>query len=73
MAAVAAVHDELLAAAAQVGEDPGVVFAVGPVEIVFEAELRAAVQAKAGSRCGRSERRPTAAPTTQPPRSAGRP
>ncbi|WP_331746102.1 trypco2 family protein [Streptomyces virginiae] len=39
--AVAAVRDELLEAAARVGEDPGVVFAVGPVEMDFEVELRA--------------------------------
>ncbi|MFI7359888.1 trypco2 family protein [Streptomyces avidinii] len=46
--AVAAVRDELLSAAAQVGEDPGVVFAVGPVEMEFEVELRADAKAKAG-------------------------
>ncbi|MGW8365901.1 trypco2 family protein [Streptomyces wedmorensis] len=46
--AVAAVRDELLEAAARVGEDPGVVFAVGPVEMDFEVELRADVKAKAG-------------------------
>ncbi|MGW2275303.1 trypco2 family protein [Streptomyces yangpuensis] len=48
MDAVAAVRDELLAAAAQVSEDPGVVFAVGPVEMEFEVELRADAKAKAG-------------------------
>ncbi|MFD7079052.1 trypco2 family protein [Streptomyces sp. NPDC059918] len=46
--AVAAVRDELVAAAAQVGEDPGVVFAVGPVAMEFEVELRADAKAKAG-------------------------
>ncbi|MEU1285279.1 trypco2 family protein [Kitasatospora sp. NPDC005856] len=46
--AVAAVRDELLAAAARVGDDPGVVFAVGPVEMEFEVELRADAKAKAG-------------------------
>ncbi|MFF7590329.1 trypco2 family protein [Kitasatospora purpeofusca] len=46
--AVAAVRDELLAAAAQVGDDPQVVFAVGPVEMEFEVELRADAKAKAG-------------------------
>ncbi|MFE6835114.1 trypco2 family protein [Streptomyces sp. NPDC057705] len=46
--AVAAVRDELLAAAAHVGEDPEVVFAVGPVEMEFEVELRADAKAKAG-------------------------
>ncbi len=46
--AVAAVRDELLKAAAQVGDDPGVVFAVGPVEMGFEVELRADAKAKAG-------------------------
>ncbi|WP_331746101.1 trypco2 family protein [Streptomyces virginiae] len=46
--AVAAVRDELLRAAAQVGEDPGVLFAVGPVRMEFEVELRADAKAKAG-------------------------
>ncbi|MEV6735370.1 trypco2 family protein [Streptomyces sp. NPDC051364] len=45
--AVAAVRDELLEAAARVGEDPGVVFAVGPVEMDFEVELRADAKATA--------------------------
>ncbi|MFI1067737.1 trypco2 family protein [Streptomyces spororaveus] len=44
--AVAAVRDELLEAAARAGEDPGVVFAVGPVEMEFEVELRADTKAK---------------------------
>ncbi|MEU6868254.1 trypco2 family protein [Streptomyces sp. NPDC046876] len=48
MDAVAAVRDELLEAAARVGEDPGVVFAVGPVTMDFEVELRADAKAKAG-------------------------
>ncbi|MEU8625858.1 trypco2 family protein [Streptomyces sp. NPDC048669] len=46
--AVAAVRNELLAAAAQVGEDPRMVFAVGPVGMEFEVELRADAKAKAG-------------------------
>ncbi|ARE79436.1 hypothetical protein B6R96_36015 (plasmid) [Streptomyces sp. Sge12] len=46
--AVAAVRDELIEAAGRAGEDPGVVFAVGPVEMEFEVELRADVKAKAG-------------------------
>ncbi|MBD0675156.1 trypco2 family protein [Streptomyces sp. CBMA156] len=46
--AVAAVRDELLEAAARVGNDPGVVFTVGPVEMEFEVELRADAKAKAG-------------------------
>ncbi|MFE7560158.1 trypco2 family protein [Kitasatospora sp. NPDC057500] len=46
--AVAAVRDELLEAAARAGEDPQVVFAVGPVEMEFEVELRADAKAKAG-------------------------
>ncbi|MER5618213.1 trypco2 family protein [Streptomyces sp. NPDC002215] len=48
--AVAAVRDELIAAAAQGGEHPEVVFAVGPVEMEFEVELRADAKAKAGFR-----------------------
>ncbi|MET9536938.1 trypco2 family protein [Streptomyces sp. NPDC006553] len=44
--AVAAVRDELLEAAARAGDDPGVVFAVGPVEMEFEVELRADAKAK---------------------------
>ncbi|MFD0260951.1 trypco2 family protein [Kitasatospora indigofera] len=44
--AVAAVRDELLKAAARVGEDPQVVFAVGPVEMEFEVELRADTKVK---------------------------
>lgn len=46
--AVAAVRDELLEAAARAGDDPRVVFAVGPVEMEFEVELRADAKAKAG-------------------------
>ncbi|KJY35969.1 trypco2 family protein [Streptomyces sp. NRRL S-495] len=46
--AVAAVRDELLEAAARAGDDPGVVFAVGPVEMEFEVELRVDAKAKAG-------------------------
>ncbi|MFF0415596.1 trypco2 family protein [Kitasatospora sp. NPDC004745] len=46
--AVAAVRDELLEAAARAGDDPGVVFAVGQVEMEFEVELRADAKAKAG-------------------------
>ncbi|MFB7675810.1 trypco2 family protein [Kitasatospora purpeofusca] len=46
--AVAAVRDELLEAAARAGDDPQVVFAVGPVETEFEVELRADAKAKAG-------------------------
>ncbi len=46
--AVAAVRDELLEAAARAGDDPEVVFAVGPVEMEFEVELRADAKAKAG-------------------------
>ncbi|MFB6829313.1 trypco2 family protein [Streptomyces hydrogenans] len=46
--AVAAVRDELLEAAARAGDNPGVVFAVGPVEMEFEVELRADAKAKAG-------------------------
>ncbi|WP_237291740.1 trypco2 family protein [Streptomyces sp. Sge12] len=45
---MAAVRDELIEAAGRAGEDPGVVFAVGPVEMEFEVELRADVKAKAG-------------------------
>ncbi|MFB7678464.1 trypco2 family protein [Kitasatospora purpeofusca] len=44
--AVAAVRDELLEAAARAGNDPQVVFAVGPVEMEFEVELRADAKAK---------------------------
>ncbi|GAA2140992.1 hypothetical protein GCM10009760_24730 [Kitasatospora kazusensis] len=46
--AVAAVRDELIAAAAAGGDHPDVVFAVGPVEMEFEVELRADAKAKAG-------------------------
>ncbi|MFI8350408.1 trypco2 family protein [Streptomyces sp. NPDC085596] len=46
--AVAAVRDELLEAAERAGNDPQVVFAVGPVEMEFEVELRADAKAKAG-------------------------
>jgi len=48
--AVAAVRDELIAAAAVGGNHPDVVFAVGPVEMEFEVELRADARAKAGFR-----------------------
>ncbi|MFE7564351.1 trypco2 family protein [Kitasatospora sp. NPDC057500] len=44
--AVAAVRDELLEAAARPGDDPRLVFAVGPVEMEFEVELRADAKAK---------------------------
>ncbi|MFJ9690349.1 trypco2 family protein [Streptomyces bacillaris] len=46
--AVAAVRDELIAAAGRGGNDPDVVFAVGPVEMEFEVELRVDAKAKAG-------------------------
>ncbi|MGO1025696.1 trypco2 family protein [Streptomyces rubiginosohelvolus] len=46
--AVAAVRDELIAAAARGEDHPDVVFAVGPVEMEFEVELRADAKAKAG-------------------------
>ncbi|MGW1339390.1 trypco2 family protein [Streptomyces rubiginosohelvolus] len=46
--AVAAVRDQLIEAARQVGDDPEVVFAVGPVDMEFEVELRADAKAKAG-------------------------
>ncbi|GGY08434.1 trypco2 family protein [Streptomyces tanashiensis] len=46
--AVAAVRDELIAAAARAGDDPQVVFAVGPLEMEFQVELRADAKAKAG-------------------------
>ncbi|WP_238442049.1 trypco2 family protein [Streptomyces pratensis] len=48
MDAVAAVRDELIAATALGGNHPDVVFAVGPVEMEFEVELRAGTKAKAG-------------------------
>ncbi|MDU0304875.1 MULTISPECIES: trypco2 family protein [unclassified Streptomyces] len=48
--AVAAVRDELIAAAALGGDHPDVVFAVGPVEMEFEVEMRADAKAKAGFR-----------------------
>lgn len=48
MDAVAAVRDELIAAAALGGNHPDLVFAVGPVEMEFEVELRADAKAKAG-------------------------
>jgi hypothetical protein len=48
--AVAAVRDELIAAAALGGDHPDVVFAVGPVEMEFEVEVRADAKAKAGFR-----------------------
>ncbi|GHI86610.1 trypco2 family protein [Streptomyces xanthophaeus] len=47
--AVAAVRDELLAAAAQ-GADQEVTFAVGPIEMEFQVELRADGKAKGGLR-----------------------
>ncbi|MEE1824703.1 hypothetical protein PUR61_21340 [Streptomyces sp. BE20] len=47
--AVAAVRDELLEAVAR-GAGQDVVFAVGPVEMEFEVELRADARAKAGFR-----------------------
>ncbi|MFJ4091859.1 trypco2 family protein [Kitasatospora sp. NPDC089913] len=46
--AVAAVRDELLEAAARAVDDPRVVFAVGPVEMEFEVELRAEAKAEVG-------------------------
>ncbi|QMU69102.1 trypco2 family protein [Streptacidiphilus sp. P02-A3a] len=48
--AVAAVRDELISAAAVGGEHPELVFAVGPVEMEFEVEIRADTKAKAGFR-----------------------
>lgn len=48
--AVAAMRDELIAAAAVGGVHPDVVFAVGPVNMEFEVELRADAKAKAGFR-----------------------
>ncbi|MFJ9638683.1 trypco2 family protein [Streptomyces sp. NPDC101178] len=39
--AVTAARDELLEAAVRAGQDLGVVFAVGPVEMEFEVEVRA--------------------------------
>ncbi|WUS60930.1 hypothetical protein OG469_38825 [Kitasatospora herbaricolor] len=59
MGAVAAIRDELLEAAARVGEDPGVVFAVGPVEMEFEVELCAPCGWSCsfrGARCASFER-----------------
>ncbi|MFC6987093.1 trypco2 family protein [Streptomyces cirratus] len=47
--AVAAVRDELLEAAAR-GAGQEINFAVGPVEMEFEVELRADAKAKAGFR-----------------------
>ncbi|MGV9313952.1 trypco2 family protein [Streptomyces sp. NPDC003691] len=44
-AAVAAVRDELVSAAAVVGEHPNLVFAVGPVEMEFAVEIRADAKA----------------------------
>ncbi|MFI0968350.1 trypco2 family protein [Streptomyces sp. NPDC021080] len=46
--AIAAVRDELLEAARTSGDHPDLVFAVGPVEMEFEVELRADANAKAG-------------------------
>ncbi|MFH8692673.1 trypco2 family protein [Streptomyces anulatus] len=46
--AVAVARDQLIEAAGRMGDDPGVVFAVGPVEMEFEVELRADAKAKAG-------------------------
>lgn len=48
--AVAAVRDELIAAAGAGGDHPGLVFAVGPVQMEFEVEIRADAKAKAGFR-----------------------
>jgi hypothetical protein len=45
--AVAALRDELLRAAAR-GSDAGLQFAVGPIELSFEVELRRDAKAKAG-------------------------
>lgn len=47
--AVAAVRDELLEAATR-GAGHEIAFAVGPVEMEFEVELRADARAKAGFR-----------------------
>ncbi|MGX1886961.1 trypco2 family protein [Streptomyces sp. NPDC055287] len=47
--AVAAVRDELLAAAAH-GADQEIAFAVGPVEMEFQVEMRADGKAKGGFR-----------------------
>ncbi|MFC1419509.1 trypco2 family protein [Streptacidiphilus cavernicola] len=48
--AVAAVRDELISAAAVGGSHPDLVFAVGPVEMEFEVEIRADASVKAGFR-----------------------
>ncbi|MFC3966386.1 trypco2 family protein [Nocardia jiangsuensis] len=45
--AVAVLRDELLAAAAR-GSSSGLPFAVGPIELSFEVELRRDAKAKAG-------------------------
>ncbi|MFD3508392.1 trypco2 family protein [Nocardia sp. NPDC058666] len=45
--AVAALRDQLVRAAAQ-GSDAGLQFAVGPIEMSFEVELRRDAKAKAG-------------------------
>ncbi|WP_406360158.1 hypothetical protein OH782_28795 [Streptomyces sp. NBC_01544] len=50
VAAVAAVRDELISAAAAGGSHPDLVFAVGPVEMEFEVEIRADASVKAGFR-----------------------
>ncbi|MFD9240549.1 trypco2 family protein [Streptomyces sp. NPDC057674] len=46
--AVAAVRDELIEAAAAGSSHPELVFAVGPVEMEFEVEMRVDARAKAG-------------------------
>ncbi|MEU9609011.1 trypco2 family protein [Streptomyces sp. NPDC048057] len=46
--AVAAVRDELIAAARVGGNHPDLTFAVGPVEMEFEVELRADARVKGG-------------------------
>jgi len=48
--AVAAVRDELIEAAGAGSNHPDLVFAVGPVEMEFEVEIRADAKAKAGFR-----------------------
>ncbi|MGW1728195.1 trypco2 family protein [Streptomyces sp. NPDC002306] len=48
--AVAAVRDELIEAAGVGGNHPDLVFAVGPVEMEFEVEIRADAKAKVGFR-----------------------
>lgn len=48
--AVAAVRDELIEAAGAGSNHPDLVFAVGPVEMEFEVEIRADAKTKAGFR-----------------------